>query len=166
MAQYDATTKDKQCIFCTIISKKDPDTIFWQDEQHVAFLSIDPNTPGFSLVVPKTHRGSDIMKMEDGPLQDFILAAKKVSAILEHFYKDVGRIGLIMEGTGIDHAHIKLIPMHGTEHLKRGEWRQTLSGVEHWFDVYKGWISSAGGPMGDPAELKKLSQELKKSIGS
>ena len=68
-----------------------------------------------------------------------------------------------MEGTGIDHAHIKLVPMHGTENLKRGEWKQVLSGPEHWFDKYEGWISSAGGPMADREKLKELAEKIRKS---
>jgi len=163
MGQYNPTTKDNKCVFCDIIANNDSDAIFWQDDKHVAFLSIDPNTPGFSLVVPKVHHGSDILKMPDSELQDFIIAAKRVAKILEDFYKDVGRVGLIMEGTGIDHAHIKLIPMHGTEHMKRGEWKQYLSEVEHWFDNYEGWISSAGGPMTDRQELIELSKRIKAS---
>jgi len=43
-----------------------------------------------------------------------------------------------MEGTGLDHAYIKLAPMHGTENMKRGEWKRFLSGKEHWFDKYEG----------------------------
>ncbi len=163
MGRYNPTTEDNKCVFCDIIDKNDPDAIFWQDEQHIAFLSIDPNTPGFSLVVPKQHHGSDILKILDADLQAFILAAKKVAAILENFYEDVGRVGLIMEGTGIDHAHIKLVPMHGTEHMKQGEWKQYLSDVEHWFDTYEGWISSAGGPMADRDKLVELSKMIKES---
>ena len=163
MGKYGPVTKDNKCVFCEIIAKKHPDEIFWQDDKHVAFLSIDPNTPGFSLVVPKEHHGSDILKMSDADLQKFIVAAKKVAEILENFYEDVGRIGLIMEGTGIDHAHIKLVPMHGTEYMKKGEWKQYLSEVEHWFDKYEGWISSAGGPMADRQELIELSKEIKGS---
>lgn len=144
----------------------DSDAIFWQDDKHIAFLSIDPNTPGFSLVVPKEHYGSDILKMPDVSLQEFILAAKKVAKILEDFYEDVGRVGLITEGTGIDHAHIKLVPMHGTSHMKRGEWKQYLSDVEHWFDVYGGWISSAGGPMANRDELIMQTRQIKESIKS
>ena len=79
---------------------------------------------------------------------------------MENYFTDVGRVGLIMEGTGIDHAHIKLIPMHGTEHIKRGEWKQMPSGKEVWFDHYEGWISSAGGPMADPEKLKKLATDI------
>ncbi len=163
MGEYKPTTSEGKCIFCQIILKNDSDAIFWQDDKHVAFLSIDPNTPGFSLVVPKEHHGSDILKMPDGDLQNFILAAKHVAHILENFYEDVGRVGLIMEGTGIDHAHIKLVPMHGTEHMKRGEWKQYLSGVEHWFDKYQGWISSAGGPNGDREQLIELSKQIRDS---
>ena len=60
----------------------------------------------------KEHYGSDVLKMPDDVLQGFILS-KKVAGILENYFEDVGRVGLIMEGTGIDHAHIKLVPMHG-----------------------------------------------------
>jgi len=68
-----------------------------------------------------------------------------------------------MEGTGIDHAHIKLVPMHSTENLKRGEWKQFFSGKEFWFDKYEGWICSGGGPKADEARLKKLAENLRRS---
>lgn len=166
MGKYDPTTRDGKCVFCEIIAANDQDSIFWMNERHVAFLSIDPNTPGFSLVVPRDHYGSDILKMPDEALESFILAAKEVASILEGYYTDVGRIGLIMEGTGIDHAHIKLVPMHGTAHMKRGEWKQYLSLVEHWFDRYEGWISSAGGPTADRKELVELSKSIRDSVRS
>lgn len=162
MANYDAKTKENKCIFCEIVKGNIPVSSFWEDEEFLAFLSIDPNTEGFSVVIPKEHFGSDVLKMPDDILQRFIIASKKVSQILENYYSDVGRIGLIMEGTGIDHAHIKLVPMHGTEHMKRGEWKQYVSKQEQWFPKYEGWISSVGGPMADKEELRKLAGNLKK----
>ncbi len=160
MATYDATTQDKKCIFCEIPAGRIPAGIFWQDENYMAFLSIDPNTLGFSCVIPKQHFGSDCLKMPDGELQRFILAAKQVAGILENYFADVGRVGLIIEGTGIDHAHIKLVPFHGTENLKKGQWQQVFSDQEFWFDKYEGWICSAGGPLADPEKLQTLANAL------
>lgn len=161
MARYEAKTEKNKCVFCEIIAGRIPANIYWQDDEFMAFLSIDPNTEGFSCVVPKKHYGSDVMKMPDDVLQRFIVASKKVSKVLEDYFSDVGRVGVVIEGLGIDHAHIKLVPMHGTEHLKKGEWKQNLSGKEFWFPKYEGWICSGGGPKADPEELKKLSEGLK-----
>ena len=164
MATYDATTNENKCIFCEIaVGRFQTPGIFWEDDQFMAFLSIDPNTEGFSCVIPKEHHGSDVMKMSDEILQKFIITAKHVAGILEHYFPDVGRVGVMMEGTGIDHAHIKLFPMHGTEELKRGEWKQYLSEKEFWFDTYEGWICSGGGPIANMDKLKELAQNIKKS---
>lgn len=154
------------CIFCEIVAGriKTPG-VFWEDEEFMAFLSIDPNTEGFSCVIPKEHYGSDVLKMPDEVLSRFVLAAKRVAAILENYFTDVGRVGLVMEGTGINHAHIKLVPMHQTEDLKNGQWRQYLSGQEFWFDRYDGWISSSAGPMASEDDLKELAENIRKSYG-
>ena len=161
MAIYDAKTKENKCIFCEIITGTIPAQIFWGDDDFIAFLSIDPNTEGFTCVIPKQHYRSDVLKMPDEILQKFILASKKVANILESYFSDVGRVGLIMEGTGIDHAHIKLVPMHGTENLKDGKWEQFLSEKEIWFDKYEGWICSSGGPMANNEDLKNLATPIK-----
>lgn len=161
MAQYDATTNENKCIFCEIVTGRfDTPGVFWKDAEFMAFLSIDPNTEGFTCVIPKQHYGSDVLKMPDDVLQRFILASKHVADILENHFSDTGRVGVIMEGTGIDHAHIKLVPMHGTENLKRGQWQQVLSEQEFWFDKYEGWICSGGGPRADDAALKLLAESL------
>lgn len=164
MAKYEAKTADNKCIFCEIVAGRILAASFWDNDEFLAFLSIDPNTEGFSCVIPRQHYGSDVLKMPDEVLERFILAAKKVAGVLESYYSDVGRVGLVMEGTGIDHAHIKLIPMHGTGHMKRGEWKQIHAAQEHWFEKYEGWISSAGGPMADREKLKELAEQLKKTI--
>jgi diadenosine tetraphosphate (Ap4A) HIT family hydrolase len=164
MSNYEAKTKEDKCPFCEIVkgNLKTPG-IFWEDADFMAFLAIDPNTEGFSCVIPKEHYNSDIMKMPDDKLKEFIIASKKVSQILEDYFVDVGRIGVIMEGTGINHAHIKLVPMHGTEYLKQGEWRQVLSDKEFWFDEYEGWICSGGGPEVSPEVLRELGKNLLES---
>ncbi len=163
MANYKSTTSDNKCIFCEIIKGniKTPG-IFWEDGDFMAFLSTWPNTEGFTVVVPKDHHGSDVLAMPDNKLSKIVLAAKKVSTILIKGFPNVGRVGLIMEGTGVNHAHIKLFPMHGTEYLKTGKWKQQHSKNDTFFEQYKGYISSNDGPKADEKELKKLAKLLRK----
>ncbi len=163
MPIYEAKTSDQQCPFCEIVAGRfETPGIFWEDAEFIAFLSIDPNTEGFSCVIPKEHYGSDVLKMPDKILKRFIIASKKVAHVLESHFEDVGRVGLIMEGTGIDHAHVKLVPMHGTENLKKGGWQQFLSEKEFWFETYEGWICSGGGLKADFQQLKILAEKLRR----
>ena len=83
MVIYDATTTENKCIFCEIVAGRfQTPGIFWENDEFMAFLSIDPNTEGFSCVIPKEHHGSDVMKMPDQMLQKFILASKHVAGKL------------------------------------------------------------------------------------
>lgn len=152
------------CIFCNIAKRTiESNGIFWEDDNYMAFLSIEPNTPGFTVVIPKQHYPSDVLKMPNDKLSEFIVAAKEVSRVLEQHYENVGRVGVIMEGTGVNHAHIKLVPMHGTGFLKQGEFRSIPVHEKHWFDTYQGWLSSAGGSMVENDQLADLAQELRTS---
>ena len=163
MANYKSSTDKGKCIFCEIIRGNiQTPGIFWEDSEFMAFLSTWPSVEGFTVVVPKQHFASDCLAMPDNILQKFILAAKKVSDILLKHFEDVGRVGLIMEGTGVDHAHIKLVPMHGTGHMKKGIWKQYLSGRSDYFEKYEGYIISTDGPKADPEKLKALAQNLRK----
>lgn len=162
MANYETTTKENNCVFCEI-AKRNLETpgIFWEDEKFMAFLSTWPNCEGNTVLIPKQHFESDVLAMDEVNLQEFILAAKKVAKILENHFEDVGRVGLIMEGTGINHAHIKLYPMHGTEYMKKNEWRQFHSEVDTYFEEYQGYLSSNDGPKGDREKLKELAHKLR-----
>ncbi|MDP1759971.1 MAG: HIT domain-containing protein [Candidatus Woesebacteria bacterium] len=162
MADYKSTTDKGECIFCKIISGeiKTPG-IFWEDDDFMAFLSTWPNMEGVTVFVPKKHYGSDVLEMPDEVLQKMILAAKKVSKNLIKHFNNVGRIGLVIEGTGVDHAHIKLYPMHGTGHMKRGEWKQYLSNNDKFFETYEGYISSNDGPKADEQKIRELAEKLR-----
>lgn len=162
MAEYKSVTDDGNCIFCEI-AKGTVETpgIFWEDDDFMAFLSLWPSVEGFSVVIPKKHYDSDCLALPDEVLNKLTLVAKKVSGLLIKKFEDVGRVGLIMEGTGVNHAHIKLIPMHGTGHLKQGIWKQYLPDRCDYFDKYDGYLISTEGPKADAQKLKELAAELK-----
>src|SRR3989344_4031302 len=164
MANYKSSTAEGKCTFCEIIKGTiETPGIFYENKQFMAFLSTWPSVEGFSVILPKKHYGSDVLAMPDKDLKKFIIFAKTVSNILLNHFENVGRIGLIMEGTGIDHAHIKLIPMHGTGHMKKGIWKQYLSGRSDYFEKYHGFIISSDGPKADPQKIRSLAKKLRKA---
>jgi len=150
----------KNCIFCKIVHGESPSHKIWEDEKHIAFLSIFPNTSGFSVVATKTHHPSDVFSLPDEVVTNLVLAAKKVAKLLEEKLEDVGRTGLILEGFGVDHLHAKLFPMHGT---KTDEWKQRRSRAEErkYFQHYEGYIASNDYEREDDEKLKELARKIR-----
>ncbi len=147
-----------ECIFCKIIEGSIPSHKIWEDDQHVAFLTIFPNTPGFTVMASKEHLPSYFAENTDERLAEFVLAAKKVAHLLDRKLSDVGRTGLIFEGFGVDHLHAKFFPMHGTN--SEG-WEQHNSEVAKFFDIYEGYISSHNGPRAEDTELEELADRIR-----
>lgn len=146
------------CIFCKIVKGQAPSHIIWEDEKHIAFLSIFPNTEGFSVVITKEHYPSYVADLPDDVSNGILTAAKKVAKKIDSAFPDVARTGFIFEGYGVDHIHAKLFPMHGTE---GGEWKQHKSNMEKYFDRYEGYISSHDGKRADDDALAKIAEKIK-----
>lgn len=99
------------CIFCKIVKGVIPSARVWEDDRHLAFLSIAPVKPGHTLLIPKAH--SDyIFDMADEALSGLILAAKPAANLLKEKLKpETGKIGVMIAGLEVAHTHIHLIPM-------------------------------------------------------
>jgi diadenosine tetraphosphate (Ap4A) HIT family hydrolase len=146
------------CIFCKIVSGDSPSHTIWEDEKHVAFLSIFPNTEGFSVVITKDHYPSYPFDLPENILIGLTLAAKNVAKLLDAKLEDVGRTGMIFEGFGVDHVHAKLFPMHGT---RMTEWKPIKSSMEKYFDKYEGYISSHDYKRADDANLAEIAKRIR-----
>lgn len=148
----------ESCIFCKIASGEAPAHKVWEDEKHLAFLSIFPNTPGFTVVITKEHYPSYAFDLPDEVLNNLVLATKKVAKLLDAKLEDVGRTAMVFEGFGVDHIHSKLIPMHGT---KMKNWQPIHSEINTYFGKYPGYISTHDADREDDAELAKLAERIR-----
>jgi diadenosine tetraphosphate (Ap4A) HIT family hydrolase len=146
------------CIFCKIVNGEAPSHKIWENESHLAFLSIFPNTEGVAVVIPKTHYPSYVFDLADEPFAAFMTAAKTVAKLLDAKLDDVGRTAMVFEGFGVDHVHAKLFPMHGT---KMEGWKPIESKVEKYFDRYEGYISSHDYKRADDEKLAALAKKIR-----
>lgn len=99
-------------IFTRIIKGDIPCHKIYEDEHVIAFLDIQPKQPGHTLVIPK--KQIDLLwDLEDEDYQYLWSVAKKIA---RHMGDVLGRrIGVQVEGLGVPHAHIHLIPFSTTE---------------------------------------------------
>ncbi len=67
---------------------------------------------------------------------------------------------MVMEGMGINHAHIKLYPLHGV----RSEFKEMWAKDKIFFEKYEGYISTQLGPKADMKELKNLAKKIRKKF--
>lgn len=147
------------CLFCNIVSGDVPSHRVWEDDAHIAFLSIFPNTEGVTVVIPKEHHPSYAFDLPDATLSALMLATKKVAKLLDSKLADVGRTAMVFEGYGVDHVHAKLFPMHGTADMDT--WKPIESKVEKYFTQYEGYISSHDYERADDTKLAELAKKIR-----
>lgn len=150
--------RDRDCIFCMIVAGESPSHPVWEDERHLAFLSIFPNTEGVTVVIPKEHYPSSIAELPDEVSNALLSAAKKVARKIDAAYEDVDRCGFVFEGFGVNHLHAKLFPLHGT---RSAEWKKHESNVDKYFEYYEGHISSHDHDRADDAALARIAERIR-----
>ena len=76
------------CIFCKIVKGGAPSHKIWEDEKHLAFLSIFPNTEGFSVVITKEHFPSYPFNLPEDVLINPVNIGKENPVTLEFVITD------------------------------------------------------------------------------
>ena len=97
-------------IFTKIIDGKIPSYKIAENENFYAFLDIDPNSKGHTLVVPKKEEDKIFDLSED----DFLSLMQYARTIAKGIEKAVPceRVGLTVIGLEVPHVHVHLIPLH------------------------------------------------------
>ncbi len=101
------------CVFCSIVQKKIPAEIVFEDADTLAFLTIEPVNQGHCLVIPKQHV-EDFFAISDSLLATLFMSGKRIGKAIMNA---TGADGLNVEmnnkpaaGQSVLHAHLHLIP--------------------------------------------------------
>jgi histidine triad (HIT) family protein len=144
-------------LFDKIVSGEISSYKIWEDDKHLAFLTPFPNSPGITVLIPKKNLSDYIFDLDDKDYIDLMLAAKKLSKIIEKALK-TKRVALIIEGTGVAYVHVKLIPLFGELADKTGVWSK-----DRVFDEeYQGYLTTKEGPEMSSERLVSIQDLIKK----
>ena len=96
-------------LFIKIINGEVPCHKICEDENYLAFLDIRPINPGHTLVIPKVEVDY-LFDVDDDLLGGMMVFAKRVAHAIEQEV-ECQRIGIMVAGLEVPHAHIHLIPI-------------------------------------------------------
>ena len=102
-------------LFAKIISGEIPCHKLAEDDDFLSFLDIRPIGPGHALVIPK-REVNYFFDLDDDLLGRIMLFAKPVAKAIEKVVP-CARIGVMVAGLEVPHAHVHLVPISAVSDL-------------------------------------------------
>lgn len=102
-------------IFTSIIEGELPGRFLYRDERCVAFLTIEPLSPGHTLVVP-IREIDHWIDMDDDLAGHLMSVAKRIGEAIDEVYQPE-KVGLMIAGLEVPHVHIHVTAINGVHDL-------------------------------------------------
>ncbi len=120
----------QDCVFCKIINGEFSSYKIYEDDNVLSFLSIEPNTYGHTLVIPKKHH-VDYASIPVEELTNINKAGKIVYDKLNNNLKPDGiklvqNNGVIQE---VKHYHLHFIPIYNKEPQNKEDLETVLNNI-------------------------------------
>lgn len=103
-------------IFSKIVDREIPAHIIYEDKDTLAFLDIQPLTEGHTLVISK----EPYDHIDDCPPELYAAIFKSVQTVTKLLRVRLSpkRVGLVVHGFDVPHAHVHVVPMYKGDELK------------------------------------------------
>lgn len=114
------------CIFCEIVAGRAPASVVHEDELAVAFMTLQPTAPGECLVIPRAHV-DHFTDLPDATAQHIMGIAQRIGRRLREVFRPQ-RVGFLVHGYGVAHAHLIIVPQQGPHHLTSDRFARIVDG--------------------------------------
>ena len=115
-------------IFSRIIEREIPAHIVAEDENFIAFLDINPLSVGHTLIVPKKEVDY-FFDIDDVLMSKILVFSKRVATAIKKV-TNCKRVGVVVIGFEVPHAHLHLVPMNGMSDVNFANPKLKLSTAE------------------------------------
>jgi len=103
-------------IFTKIINGEIPSYKVAENEKFYAFLDINPNAKGHTLVVPKKEVNK-LFDLDEETYNELMIFSRKIAIAIEKAVP-CKRIGMSVIGLEVPHVHVHLIPLQTMEDIQ------------------------------------------------
>ena len=130
---------DPYCVFCQIAIGQAPGTLVHEDDAVIAFMDINPVTPGHLLVVPKEHH-AHLATVPGAVLSHMMLITQWLAAALRASLVRTDGINLfyadgVAAGQEVFHSHLHVIPRWQGDGLRIDANRRTNPSREELSEI-------------------------------
>jgi histidine triad (HIT) family protein len=102
-------------VFSKIVAGDIPAERLAEDDRFLAFLDVRPIRPGHSLVIPKQEI-DHFFDLPDDLLGELMVFAKPVANAIRTV-TGAARVGCVVVGVEVPHAHLHLVPVDGAHDI-------------------------------------------------
>lgn len=103
-------------IFTKIINGEIPSYKVAENEKFYAFLDINPNAKGHTLVVPKIEVNK-LFDLDEQTYNELMSFSRKIAIAIENVIP-CNRVGMSIIGLEVPHVHVHLIPLQNMEDIQ------------------------------------------------
>ena len=97
-------------IFTKIINKELPGRFVHEDDVCVAFLTVEPLSPGHTLVVPRQEI-DHWLDLDPGIAAHLMVTSQTIGRAIQNIYEPT-KVGLMIAGLEVPHVHIHVTQMN------------------------------------------------------
>jgi histidine triad (HIT) family protein len=103
------------CAFCEIVAERAPASFIFRDDVISAFMSIQPTAAGECLIIPNEHI-DHFADISDEVAERIMTLAQRIGRRMRAVFP-LERVGYLVHGYGVAHAHFMIVPQQGPHHL-------------------------------------------------
>ena len=103
-------------IFTKIINGEIPSYKIAENEKFYAFLDVNPNAKGHTLVVPKVEENK-LFDLDEDTYLGLMQFSRKIALAIEKAVP-CKRVGIAVIGLEVPHVHVHLIPLQAMEDIQ------------------------------------------------
>lgn len=114
------------CVFCDIVGGRAPASFVVRDELISAFMTLQPTAPGECLVIPNAHI-DHFTDVPDAIAAHIMTVAQRIGRRMRAAFR-LERVGYLVHGYGVHHAHFIIVPQQGPHHLTSERFARAVDG--------------------------------------
>jgi histidine triad (HIT) family protein len=129
-------------LFTRIINREIPGRFVYEDDVCVAFLTIEPLSPGHTLVVPRAEV-DHWLDLDPDTAAHLMLVAQTIGRAIQDTYGPT-KVGMMIAGLEVPHVHIHVTQMNSVNDLDfaRADKHATDADLENAAEALQGALES------------------------